>query len=73
MRSRLAKAVDHFVDVRTKSDWEIARFIRDMEIDIAVDLMGFTTGARFNVFAMRPAPLQGELPRLSGNPWREIY
>ena len=58
MRSRLAKAVDHFVDVRTKSDWEIARFIRDMEIDIAIDLMGFTTGARFNVFAMRPAPLQ---------------
>ena len=58
MRSRLAKAVDHFVDVHIKSDWEIARLIRDMEIDIAVDLMGFTTGARFNVFAMRPAPLQ---------------
>jgi protein O-GlcNAc transferase len=58
MRSRLAKAVDHFIDVRTKSDWEIARLIRDMEIDIAVDLMGFTTGARFNVFGMRPAPVQ---------------
>jgi len=58
MRSRLAEAVDHFIDVRTKSDWEIARLIRDMEIDIAVDLMGFTTGARFNVFGMRPAPVQ---------------
>ena len=58
MRSRLVKAVDHFVDVRTKSDWEIAALIHSMEIDIAVDLMGFTTGARFNVFAMRPAPVQ---------------
>jgi predicted O-linked N-acetylglucosamine transferase (SPINDLY family) len=37
---------------------DIARTIRDKEIDIAVDLMGFTTGARFNVFAMRPAPIQ---------------
>ena len=58
MRSRIVKAVDHFVDVRTKSDWDIARLVRDKEIDIAVDLMGFTTGARFNVFAMRPAPIQ---------------
>jgi len=58
MRSRLVKAVDHFVDVRTKSDREIAALIHSMEIDIAIDLMGFTTGARFNVFAMRPAPVQ---------------
>jgi predicted O-linked N-acetylglucosamine transferase (SPINDLY family) len=58
MRSRIVKAVDHFVDIRTESDLDIARTIRDKEIDIAVDLMGFTTGARFNVFAMRPAPIQ---------------
>ena len=58
MRSRLVKAVDYFVDVRTKSDREIAALIHSMEIDIAIDLMGFTTGARFNVFAMRPAPVQ---------------
>ena len=58
MRSRLTKAFDEFIDVRTKSDGEIAALMRDMEIDIAVDLMGLTIGERFNVFAMRPAPVQ---------------
>jgi protein O-GlcNAc transferase len=58
MRSRLVKAFDHFADVRTKSDREVAEFIRDREVDIAVDWMGFTAGERFNVFAMRPAPVQ---------------
>ena len=58
MRSRLTKAFDEFIDVRAKSDREIAALIRDLEIDIAVDLMGFTIGERFNVFAMRPAPVQ---------------
>ena len=39
--------------------WEIASVDPSMEIDIAVDLMGFTkAGARFNVFARRPAPVQ---------------
>ena len=58
MRSRLTKAFDEFIDVRAKSDREIAALIRDLEIDIAVDLMGFTIGERFNVFALRPAPVQ---------------
>ena len=58
MRSRLTKAVDEFVDVRGRSDLEIASLIRDMEVDITVDLMGHTSGARFNIFAMRPAPVQ---------------
>jgi predicted O-linked N-acetylglucosamine transferase (SPINDLY family) len=58
MRSRLTKAFDQFIDVRAMSDMEIAMLIRDLEIDIAVDLMGFTSGERFNVFARRPAPVQ---------------
>jgi predicted O-linked N-acetylglucosamine transferase (SPINDLY family) len=29
-----------------------------MEIDIAVDLMGHTTNARFPILAWRPAPIQ---------------
>ena len=58
LRSRLTKAFDEFIDVRAKSDREIATLIRDLEIDIAVDLKGFTIGERFNVFAMRPAPVQ---------------
>src|SRR5262249_18049620 len=41
-----------------QSDFEIARLMRDMEIDIAVDLMGCTTGSRTGIFMHRPAPLQ---------------
>src|SRR5215831_2542725 len=56
-RTRVASACTHFLDVREKSDFDIARFIREREIDIAVDLMGFTEGCRPEIFARRPAPV----------------
>ena len=58
MRERLVKAFDHFHDVRARSDFEIAKLLNDLEIDIAVDLNGLSAGARFRVFAHRPAPIQ---------------
>jgi protein O-GlcNAc transferase len=58
VRKRLEVAFDHFYDVSLKSDDEIARLIRKLEIDIAVDLNGFTQGARVDVLACRPAPIQ---------------
>jgi predicted O-linked N-acetylglucosamine transferase (SPINDLY family) len=58
MRARLTRAFEHFIDVRHKSDPDIARLIREMEIDIAVDLTGYTAGMRANVLVQRPAPLQ---------------
>jgi predicted O-linked N-acetylglucosamine transferase (SPINDLY family) len=58
MRSRVSAAFDRFIDVHGKSDVEVIRMARDMEIDIAVDLTGFTTGCRPHVFAGRAAPVQ---------------
>ena len=58
MRSRLKGAFERFVDVHHKSDREVANMLRELEIDIAVDLNGYTTGSRTGIFAMRPAPLQ---------------
>ena len=58
IRSRLEGAFDRFIDVRHQSDGEVANIVREMEIDIAVDLMGFTAEARTSVFALRPAPIQ---------------
>jgi predicted O-linked N-acetylglucosamine transferase (SPINDLY family) len=58
LRNRLTAAFDQFVDVRQKSDPQIATLIREMEIDIAVDLTGYTGGMRPNVLVQRPAPLQ---------------
>ena len=58
MRARLVRAFDNFVQARTLADAQVARILRDMEIDIAVDLKGHTTDNRFAILAHRPAPIQ---------------
>jgi predicted O-linked N-acetylglucosamine transferase (SPINDLY family) len=58
MRRRLVSAFDRFVDCRMLSDYQVASAIADAEIDILVDLKGFTQDARTNIFAYRPAPVQ---------------
>lgn len=58
MRRRAVRAFDEFHDVRTRSDVEIARLSRDAQVDIAVDLKGFTRDSRAAIFAFRAAPVQ---------------
>ena len=58
MRQRLEKSFDQFIEVGRKSDVEVARLSRDLNIDIAVDLKGFTRDARTGIFAHRAAPIQ---------------
>jgi protein O-GlcNAc transferase len=55
---RVTKAFDRFVDVSKRSDPEITALLRDLEIDIAVDLSGFTGGFRPQIFLPRAAPIQ---------------
>ena len=58
IRKRLEAACEHFVDVRNSSDQQIAVLAREKQIDIAIDLKGFTQDHRAGVFALRAAPLQ---------------
>ena len=58
MRTRLEGAFDRFLDVRDKSDREVAELARQMQIDIAIDLAGFTLDSRTGIFALRAAPVQ---------------
>jgi len=58
MQTRLAKSFDHFFDLSKQSDHEIATKARELEIDIAIDLKGYTQDSRPEIFALRPAPLQ---------------
>jgi predicted O-linked N-acetylglucosamine transferase (SPINDLY family) len=58
MRTRIAGACDRFLDVRLQSDRDIAQLARSLEVDIAIDLGGFTRGSRPGIFALRAAPLQ---------------
>jgi predicted O-linked N-acetylglucosamine transferase (SPINDLY family) len=54
----LTRAFDQFIDVHARTDEEIARLARDLGIDIAVDLKGFTLHQRAGIFAHRAAPIQ---------------
>lgn len=58
MRTRLMAAFDHFIDVQTVSDQEVAQLAAKLEIDIAIDLGGYTGNARAGIFAHRAAPVQ---------------
>jgi predicted O-linked N-acetylglucosamine transferase (SPINDLY family) len=58
LRQRVIKAMDHFVRIDKLSDEAAAKKIRADEIDILVDLQGQTAGARANMLAYRPAPIQ---------------
>ena len=58
MRRRVVSAFDRFIDVRERSDADVAQLARSLAIDIAVDLAGFTHGARTGIFALRAAHVQ---------------
>lgn len=58
MRHRLQATFDRFIDVREKNDLEVARLLRELEVDIVVDLKGFTGNGRLGILAHRPAPVQ---------------
>jgi predicted O-linked N-acetylglucosamine transferase (SPINDLY family) len=58
MNLRIKAGVDYFHDVQMMSDKDLAIFSRSFEIDIAVDLGGFTQDSRTGVFAMSAAPIQ---------------
>lgn len=55
---RVTQAFDRFVDAHALSDRATAQCARDLELDIAVDLAGYTEHSRPDVFAWRAAPLQ---------------
>lgn len=58
LRARIRSACEHFVDLAQASVREAADRIRGDEIDILVDLKGYTMGARPQILAYRPAPVQ---------------
>ena len=58
LRQRMVDTFDHFIDARMMESGKIAQLMREMEVDIAIDLAGFTADSRSEVFGMRPAPVQ---------------
>lgn len=50
--------IEHWVDIRNLSDDIAAARIASDNIDILIDINGFTRDARTGIFARRPAPIQ---------------
>jgi predicted O-linked N-acetylglucosamine transferase (SPINDLY family) len=57
-RRRLVAAFDRFVDAHQQAPAALAATLRDMEVDILVDLNGHTKGDHFEVLSHRAAPVQ---------------
>ncbi|MBM3349389.1 MAG: tetratricopeptide repeat protein [Betaproteobacteria bacterium] len=58
LRLRLSLAFNHFINVNNMPDIEIAQLARNLQIDIAVDLGGYTANSRNGIFSYRAAPIQ---------------
>jgi predicted O-linked N-acetylglucosamine transferase (SPINDLY family) len=58
MRRRLEAAFDRMIDISRMTDDDAARAIRDLGIDILVNLNGYFGYGRTGIFARRPAPVQ---------------
>lgn len=74
-RKRLEQAFDQFVNITGLSDIEAANRIHADQIDILVDLTGFTQSSRTGIVALKPAPISinwlgypGTMGELNGKP-----
>jgi len=58
LRSRILAGMDQFHSLQGVNDRRAAEMIAEAGIDVLVDLQGLTSGARPNILAYRPAPVQ---------------
>lgn len=57
-RARITGAMDRVIPLQGLGDEAAAKLIASMGIDVLVDLQGLTSGARPNILAYKPAPIQ---------------
>lgn len=72
MRTRVAASVEHFVDLAGLPGREAVRRIADLELDVLIDLKGYTEGNRSEWLQYRLAPVQINwlgYPGTLGAPW----
>lgn len=56
-QDRIKAAVHTWRDIATMSDTDAAKLMRSDEIDVLIDVNGYTKMARAKIFAYRPAPV----------------
>lgn len=65
-RQKIEKEAQHFTDVNTWSNEDVIKQILKDEIHILINLNGYTKGARNEIFAARPCPVQMEFMGFAG-------
>jgi predicted O-linked N-acetylglucosamine transferase (SPINDLY family) len=73
MGQRVKRAFSRFIDVSGRDDREVGALMRELEIDIAVDLVGYTAGMRPELFAQRGAPIQVNYVGFPGTMGADYY
>ncbi|MDE8650326.1 tetratricopeptide repeat protein [Novosphingobium album (ex Liu et al. 2023)] len=57
-RDELIRHVDRFIEIEGRSDKDVAALARQLQLDIAIDLNGYTSSSRSRLFALHLAPVQ---------------
>jgi predicted O-linked N-acetylglucosamine transferase (SPINDLY family) len=73
-RRRVEGAFTRFIDISAQSDAEVVHLMRELDVDIAIDLTGHTLGQRTAILAQRAAPVQVNylgLPATMGAPYMD--
>jgi predicted O-linked N-acetylglucosamine transferase (SPINDLY family) len=74
MRRRLVAGFDRFIGLGLEPPAASAQRIAGDEVDVLIDLKGYTDSARPEIFALRPAPIQVShlgYPGTLGVPWMD--
>ena len=58
MRQRVMAAFDHHEPVHELADVQVAQRIRELEIDVLIDLTGLTASSRYAILGYQAAPVQ---------------
>ena len=66
-RKVIASSCEHFIDIHDLSNVDAAKRIYADEIDIMIDLMGYTEGNRMGITALHPAPVTVGFLRFPGS------
>eukprot|EP00981_Chlorochromonas_danica_P001352 scaffold289_cov169-Ochromonas_danica.AAC.13 len=65
-REKIEREVEHFVDVSALHSGEAAQMINHDNVHILINLNGYTKGARTEIFALKPSPIQASFMGFCG-------
>jgi len=72
-RKRIERDCDRFVDIRNLNHMDAAKCIYEDQVDILIDLNGYTGGNRLEICAFRPAPVQARYLGLAGTTGADFF